>query len=205
MNKKHRLIVFILVSLVVGALALNRSVDSARPTRQSDAAPAEASYGVPEHVIYRHLFHHAHVMNQEAQKAELRGDMQAAASLRSFYKHEAELNDEQARLFDQVGAECEREVNEQDRKAQVIIKRFRAQFPGGRVPDGEPLPPPSPELVEMQAERNAIILRARDRLREALGEQGFNRFQHFIKVKVAPNIRPMSPEQLSSVAEAETH
>jgi hypothetical protein len=204
MSKKYRLIVFILVSLAVGALALNRSVDSARPTQQSDATPAEAGYVVPEHVVYRHLFHHAHVMNQEAQKAELRGNVQAASSLRSFYKHEAELNDEQARIFDQVAAECEREVNEQDRRAQIIIKKFRAQFPGGRVPDGEPLPPPSPELAQMQTERNAIILRARDRLHEALGEEEFSRFQRFVKVRVAPNIHPMSPEQLASVTESET-
>jgi hypothetical protein len=143
------------------------------------------------------------MMNQQADKAELRGDMQAASSLRSFHKHEAGLNEEQARIFDEVAAECEREVHEQDRKAQVIIKRFRAQFPGGRVPNDESLPPPSPELVQMQNERNAIILRARDRLRRAFGEEEFSRFRQFVKVRIAPNIRPLSPAQLSA-AESET-
>lgn len=205
MSKKHLLVVFTFAALAVGALAVNQSVGSTKPIPQDDSTQAEAGYAVPEHVIYRHLFHHAYAMNQEADKAERKGDSNAAFSLRAVYKREAELNDVQARVFSEVAAECEREVNEQDRKAKVIINAFRAQYPGGRVPNGEPLPPPSPELAQMQNERNAIILRARDRLRAALGEEEFSRFKRFVRVRVAPNIHPLSPEQLPSTLTAETH
>lgn len=204
MSKKYMLVIFTFAALALSALVFDRSAGIAKPVKQDDSRPVETGHEVPEHVAYRHLFHQAHLLNEKADQAERQGKSEAASSLRSIYKREAELNDEQTRLFNEVAAECEREVVEQDKKAKVIIDAFRAQYPGGRVPDGEPLPPPSPELAQMQLERNAIILRSRDRLRAALGEEEFSRFKHFVKVKIAPNIRPMSPGELPSARTAET-
>lgn len=204
MSKKYMLVIFTFVALIVGALVFDRSAGIAQPVKQNDAPPVEAGYEVPEHVAYRHLFHHAYLMSEKADKEERQGKSEAASTLRSIFKSEAELNDEQARIFNEVAAECEREVKEQDKKAKVIIDAFRAQYPGGEVPNGEPLPPPSPELAQMQLERNAIILRFRDRLRAALGEEEFSRFKRFVKERIAPNIRLMSPGELPSARTAET-
>jgi hypothetical protein len=204
MNKKYMLIAFTFIALALSALAFNRAAGSPQPVKQGDADSAQSAYSVPEHVIYRHLFHHAHLMHEKADKAERLGEMEKASSFRSIYKHEAELNEEQTRAFNEIADECEREVIEQDNKAKVIIDAFRARYPGGLVPNGEPLPPPSPELAQMQSERNAIILRARDRLRAAFGEEEFSRFKKFIKAKVAPNIHPMTQGQLSPVFNSET-
>lgn len=53
----------------------------------------------------------------------------------------------------------------------------------------------------MQGERDAMILRARDRLRLALGEDGFQRFEGFVTERVASGIefvklRPRSSERM---------
>lgn len=71
-------------------------------------------------------------------------------------------------------------MKQQDEKAQKIITAFRARYPGGKVPQGESLPPPPPELTRLWEERKAIILHARDRLREAFGEQKFKQFDAFL-------------------------
>jgi len=204
MSKKYMFVIFTFAALALSALVFDRSAGIAKPVKQNEPRQANADYEVPEHVTYRHLFHHAYLFNEKADKEERQGRSEAAAALRSIYKREAELSDEQTRIFNEVAAECEREVIEQDKKAKVIIDAFRAKYPGGEVPNGEPLPPPSPELAQMQLERNAIILRSRDRLRAALGEEEFSRFKHFVKVRITPNIRPMSPGEQPSALTAET-
>ncbi len=62
----------------------------------------------------------------------------------------------------------------------MVIETFSAQYPNRVAPKGQKLPEPPPELKVMQAERNAIVLRGRDRLRAALGEQEFARFHDFV-------------------------
>src|SRR6266850_4641496 len=98
-------------------------------------------------------------------------------ALRSFFQHKANLSEFQARILDTVAAECVRQVDAQDARAQQIISAFRLRFPPGKLPKGVKLPPPPPELTQMQNERDAMILSARDRLRIALGEDEFQRFE----------------------------
>ena len=90
-----------------------------------------------------------------------------------------------------VGPELQ--VAAQDAKAKVIIDRFRAQYPYGIVNPSFPLKPPSPELKEMQQERNNIILRARDQLRAELGEEAFARFDQFVKQRALQGAQPAGP------------
>lgn len=92
---------------------------------------------------------------------------------------EGNLNDAQARALESIAAATLQEVEQQDARARRIIDAFRAQYPNGIVPKGKKLPEPPPELKVMQEERNAMILRGRDRLRAALGEQEFARFHQF--------------------------
>jgi hypothetical protein len=93
-------------------------------------------------------------------------------------------------LLDQVTFECEEELAQQDAKAQAVIDNFRKHFPVGPLPEGVTLPPPPPELTVMQEERNAIILRARDRLRTAYGDQAFAKFDAFVKTLGVSNVQP---------------
>jgi hypothetical protein len=107
----------------------------------------------------------------------------------------AELDYEQARILNEIAAACVRELEQQDRKAIAVIEKFRAQFPGGRVPKGVTLPPPPPELTAMQNKRNDIILRARDKYRLTAGDNGFTKVNDFVESQIAPNIRPVGVEK----------
>lgn len=191
MNRKYMMLGCTMILAMAAFASSNLSRNDASP--QEQPPPQPQSNQVPEHVVYRHFFHHIVVLQEQAEEIRRQGD--DGSSLRSYYRREASLNEDQERILNEIALECEREVEEQDARAQVIIDAFRARYPGGGVPLGETLPPPSPELREMQAERNAIILRARDRLRTAFGEQDFNRFEEFVQNRVTPNILPVSPSQ----------
>jgi hypothetical protein len=205
MTRKYAIAALSVAMLAVGAVALN---GRASHPPQPQPSPQQ-SRRIPDHVTYRMLLHNVYLFNQKAEANELQGKRESAGAFRRAFQHEAELSDEQARMLNEIAADCEREVREQDAKARVIIDARRAAYPGGRIPPGGKPLPPSPELEAMQQERNAIILRARDRLRQALGEQEWGRFQEFIHQRVASNITitPASPGQpvaaISSDAEQE--
>lgn len=147
-------------------------------SRAQSRSPAQ----IPEHVIYRHLFHHVLALQKKA--AELEKDGKDAAQLRTHFKRQAELNDEQARVLDQVAAQYDEQEKVLDARARPIIDAYKAQYPGGQVPPGQkPLPPPA-ELRSLSQERDALALRGRDQLRAAFGYD-FERFQKFIKTRVA--------------------
>jgi LAS superfamily LD-carboxypeptidase LdcB len=132
------------------------------------------------------LLHHAYVASQQAEEAERAGKSNAAHAHRAFLK-QAELSDEQARSLNEIAADCEREVAALDAKAKAIIDARRALYTAGALPKSQPLPP-SPELQALQRERNAAILRARDRLRSSLDEQAWARLEVFVNSRITPGI-----------------
>jgi hypothetical protein len=81
-------------------------------------------------------------------------------------------------------------VKQLDAKAKKIIDELYARYPGGQVPAGEQLPPPPPELQQLQRMRDYSALRARHRLQKELGEHGFKQVDDFLKLNFAPNVRP---------------
>lgn len=182
MNKKRLIITLCIVALAVGALAFTKQ---ATPV-QNQKAPQQQIKSIPDYTVYRHLFHHHIALKQKAEELEQQG--KDGKALRSFYQRQAKLNDDEARAFDQIASECEQEVAQQDAKAKAIIDAGLARYPGGKIPPGEKPPEAPAELKAMWEDRNAIILRARDRLREALGEQEFKRFDDFVERNVKPNI-----------------
>jgi hypothetical protein len=194
MNRFFALFLLCVASLSIGVFALSRPPKVAK---SDGAATNNAGPAIPEYVIYRQLFHQVVALNEYADQLESQG--KAPSSARSVFKRQAELTDEQALILARIATECEREVKQQDLKAKAIIDAYSAQYPDGRVLDGQPPAPPSPELASMQADRNDIILRARDRLRVALGEEEFSRFEAFAKRHIAPNIKPLSAAQLRAL------
>src|SRR5205085_1297882 len=86
-------------------------------------------------------------------------------------KKESGLSDDQAAAVLQIAAECERDIERQDMKAQQVIEAFKATLE--KIKPGDPVPPPPPILQKLQEERDAIIMHARDRLPVALGEEKY--------------------------------
>jgi hypothetical protein len=117
--------------------------------------------------------------------------------LSSLLREELGINAEQAERLKQVALRCMDEVAQQDARAQAVIARNRARYPGGLIRRGQEPPERSPELAAMQQERNAMFLRSRSSLQSFFSEEGFKRFDDRVKSKLnsmAPANRPAAKE-----------
>jgi hypothetical protein len=81
---------------------------------------------VPEHIIYRTLFHTIFLLNEKADEAEQKGQLNESVAFRRMFKQSAGLSNEQAMILDRIAAECEKAVQVLDAKAEVIIRVRRA-------------------------------------------------------------------------------
>jgi len=187
MNKKRLVAAFFSVALVFGMFALGR------PGRKLQA-PQEQPPAIPDHVVYKFLFHHIAALRKKADELELDG--KDGRQLRTHYQRKAGLSAEQASVLDQIAGELNEQLQVQGLRARILIDAYRAQYPGGKVPHGEKPQPPPAELTQMVQERDAIVLRGRDRLRAALGDEEFNRFNDFVRIRVAPQVQQISPQQM---------
>jgi len=101
------------------------------------------------------------------------------------YESKAGLSKEQTAILEQIAKDCEREVALQDAKANKVIEAFRTELEK-RKP-GSPIEMP-PQLKQLQAERDQIILRHRDLLKAELGPEAFARVtevaRDLIKIEV---------------------
>lgn len=143
---------------------------------------------VPEHIIYRTLFHTIFLLNQEVDKAERAGRIDSARAFRRAFRQDAELSDEQAAILNRTAAEYEQAVGSVDAKARKIIEARRANYPDSKLRAGQQPLPPSLELAALQRTRDALVLHYRANLREAFGENEWQRFVQSIPPRVAAGI-----------------
>jgi hypothetical protein len=196
------LVVFLIVIAVVSLITLEQTHSKTSLVQASlVAAPlqenlASSSPEMLEHVPYMILFHHIRVIKEQAEENERQSGRKSA--LPSRFMEEASLNDNQFQMLKTVALDCEQQVQVFDKKAQVIIEAARARFPGGVIPQGQELPPPPPELLSLQREHDALILRCRDRVRASLGEQEFVRFKQFVQRRIVSNLRIETPNSRPS-------
>jgi hypothetical protein len=177
MKKGFLLVVCCAAAVFCGTAFTGRSKGIVAAPQHSNASKPPGH--IPEHVSYGFLF--LTVTNFRSKAAE-RGRPHAPNSVLT---KEAALSEAHARALEAVAAATVAEVEQQDARAREVIKAFRARYPGGVVPRGERLPPPPSELKTMQEERNAIILRGRDRVRAAFGEREYARFNEFVLKRFA--------------------
>lgn len=140
----------------------------------------QSSNDPSELMMYRHVFSHIALLKKEGDESAAKGE--DGAKVKGLYKHAAQLSDQQAELLEAIALDCQRNVEQQDKKAFKIIDAFKEKLKTLKSSDTRPSPPS--ELGVLQAERDAIFLRSRDLLREALGDEEFNRFNSFLKDKI---------------------
>lgn len=192
MNKKRFVIALCLVAFSAAALGYSRSQMQGR-------APAQPPRGQPpppvfrQQDIYEHLFRHYMTVKNRAAEAEREG--RDGSELRGRYRREAALNEQEAGLLDEIATEAMNRVAELDARAQQIITEARARVPGGRLQEGQEPPPPPAELTTLQAEREAVVLQARERLQRGFGAASFARFDGFVRRNIEGNMRPAGPAQ----------
>ncbi len=185
---KNLAILMGVVLIGITAFVFSSRVNSTA-TNSTQNNPAE----VPEQVVYRHLFRHVAALKAKADDLEREG--KDAATLHRVFKRNADLSDEQAQILERVASQCALEIKLIDERAKPIIAAYKAQYPNGQVPHGQQPAPPPAELGEMTKQRNDLVLRKRDELRAAFGEDAFKHFQDFVKNKIAPNVKPVSAEK----------
>lgn len=214
MKKKSVIALLCMMALATGALALSHQTRSAlsgltdtaknifsapsqntgtptAATQRPTSTPASANGGeIAQFAVYRQLFRHFVFLKEKAAEKEQRGE--DSSSLRNFYKRQAKLDDKQVLTLDQVATETDDAVRKLDEKAKKITDKIRAKYPEGKLPKGEQPPPLPEELKVMQKQRTAIILHGRDRLRESLGEQEFQRFDEYVQQNIASRMKPIN-------------
>ncbi len=195
MSKKRMFAALTFTAMSVGIFAImthptTNGQTSAENQPSSTAGTLESPRPgrAPEHVVYRLFFHHLIALKDRAAEIERVGGN--GSGLRAYYKNKANLNTEQGLALDQIAADCERDVAELDAKAKAIITAFRARALAKNSVTGATLPALPTELKTMQQQRDTIILRARQKLRTALGEEAFRQLDDFIKVDAERNARP---------------
>lgn len=165
--------VCLLTSLLVCAFAFAQQKRGAEPLKTDpDVRRANSSQRpsaeIPEHILYGQFF-------------SFFVSLQNAAE----YESKARLSKEQTTILEEIAKDCEREVALQDAKASKVIADSRAELEK-RQP-GSPIETP-PQLRELQAERDQIILRHRDLLKAKLGPETFARVaevaREFIKIEL---------------------
>jgi hypothetical protein len=170
--------------------SLADSTDPVAGAGPSTPPAGPAGQAFPDHIVYGHLFHQVHALKKKAVELETQG--KDGSGLRSHFKEAIGLTHEQDRILARIAAESEVEIARQDEKAQRLIDEYRSRFAGGKVPAGvNSLPPTPPQLAVMQRERDQMILRARNRLRAALGEAEFGRFDETVKRPETLNLHPV--------------
>jgi hypothetical protein len=187
MSKKNLLIVLgIIVCLMSAATQVIFSETSMqRKTRMQNPIPSS----VPRPMVYWLLFQHIKTLNLMADKLE--SEQKDGQPYRDHYKLNAKLSDEQMAKLNRIVEDCHRQVSQQDAKAKKLIDETRARVPGGKLEAGRLPPPPPVELKRMQKERDAMILAAYNRLREAFGEKEFKRFDKFVRDNAYPGVRAL--------------
>lgn len=178
-----------LSSVVVLAASVGFTITA---PRAQEVVPGEGPDPKPRiAVVYSAFFQM--IVDLENQALELESEGAKGETLRGYVQTQSNLTDDQARKLGVIAAACVEQVAQQDARALEVIQKSQSQFPGGRIPKGSQVPPPSPELKVLQQERDQIILAARDSLSNALGAASFDNVEQFATHRIGLSVRPTSP------------
>ncbi len=148
---------------------------------------AQSASQIPPQILYDQMFRLIVAFNRKAEIQRLKGE--TITSLPSYFKEEAHLSDQENEILQQVALEFLQEVKPIDDQATILITQIRESFPDGVIPEGQQVPPPPPELANLQDERNSAAIKYRDRLNELLGNARFADFDRFVQGSFAENFR----------------
>lgn len=175
-----------IVVLLLGTFIIAHN-SSSNVTHKDFAKLRGAPQPTPEpldHAAYDFLFRNIVRLREKTSELQAQGRI----ARKDYYplKKDVGLSDDHSAALEAIAFACQQQVAQQDAKAKVVIAAFQSRFPGGKVPEGGS-PPPPPELKSMWEERRAIVLRARDQLRLALGEDEFMRLDRYAKTHYTVN------------------
>ena len=163
----------LVVSFLVCVFAFGQQKRGAKPLKpdidvHTINSSQRSSAAIPEHIFYGQFF-------------SLLVSLQNTAE----YESRAGLSKEQGVILGQIAKDCGRELTLQDAKASKVIEAFRTELEKRKSDSPIEMPP---ELKQLQAERDQIILHYRDLLKAELGPETFARLtdvaRELIKIEV---------------------
>jgi hypothetical protein len=165
-----------LVLVLAGAHA------NAQSPRNLSALPASA---------FEHVFRHIRHLQAKDSAAAASG---RSSNLRAHYKNLAGLTQQQADSMQSVSFAALAELETLDRQAQTLILKLRAET-GPRLLPGQKPPEPPAQLAALQRERNAVLVKYRNSLIQALGQSAFARLERALiaSYKVGPKAVAPNP------------
>lgn len=182
--------VIVVCVLVLGSRMHSESGDIYHP-RAAAASMAQETVGRPEDMqVYSFLFGHLNHLKKQADSHQRQG--KNGSRFKERFRRALVIDDDQFKQLDEIALSFESDVAKLDKKAEEIIKAFRSRYPPGRIPAGEIIPGPPPELQALQEERNQVMVRAVERLKQTLGAQEFDRFDEIVKLRLGPSIKRSS-------------
>ena len=145
---------------VAGVVIVTRRIHARpNPHGQAQSHPATAKEDdVPDHIFYGEIF----------------SIISKLKNVRD-YQERAQLTDEETDFLRVTAEQCAEKVAKQDAIAEKRIAALRQQ--NLKSKPTRSTPPIPPEVAELQAQRDAIILHYRDVLRKELGDEKFEQFR----------------------------
>ena len=157
--------------------------------------PNSAQTNIPTYILYDRVFRLVISFKKKAELQKIRGER--ITLIQNYFKDETQLTDQQNKILEQVAIEFLQKVQPIDTQAQVLMAQVWQLFPDDLVPAGKKVPPPPPELANLQGQRNDLALSHRDRLKELLGNSKFSEFDNFVQGRFASSFQTISitPQQ----------
>lgn len=186
MNRNRIVTVLCLVVLTAGALTFK---SFGRQSHGAEKMPPPQVRAPSEYALYRAFFDQVNFLKRKADELDQKGLNGSGA--RTLISRQTGLSESQTQFVEQIIDECQGEVKLQDEKAMKVAEAHRARLRNTPTPEGS-LPAPPAELKAMQEERNAMFLRARDRIRATIGDEDFRRLDEFVMRQGRPGAKKVN-------------
>ena len=153
------------------------------------AIPATLSpQPLPREVMYRILFREVAAYQAEADR--LAALSKPNAFVRDYHQTLFQLSPANAARLKQVALPCAQQIQALDQQAETILKAVKSKYKG--VPRGSPdamVPPPPQELMDLEAQRTAVVLAAANSLTTAFGPGQFVYFESLVRRHVGAGFK----------------
>lgn len=166
-----------------------QSQATTEPQDQSSHLAQTQAQDVPKHVVYGILFREMAAFRKKAE--ELKAQGKDSRLLENYHAKRANLNEAQTTALENIAQESQSEVEEIEQEANRIIEKGRALHPDGKLQPGETLPKPPKQLQALEQRRQAALTKAREKVRAAMGDSEFQRFEEFQERDIAERAKPV--------------
>lgn len=183
MKKKNKFTITLVIVVAVTSLAFGSSSNLNFTKELFDfgfGTSNQNTSNIPDYVLYDKLFRMIVSFKNRAETQEMSAEKLIA--IENYFKDRAKLNDEENQILQNIALGYIQEITPIDSQAKTIIAQARQSYAGGVVPRNQPLPA---ELVNLQEQRNTLVLKYRDRLKESYDSDGFDKLNGFIEDEFA--------------------